>query len=106
MTLILFSVKSPSLSMKSGSETEGSVSTYGDESIPSLHEEFSFLPRGMQNALDFTQEANRTSVTDGELLSSMRYSACLGFACLVVFGVLNAVSKLYRLRLVRRVRPR
>ena len=79
---------------------------HGDENVTFLHEEFSYLPRGMRNALDFTRDANSSSVTDGELLSSMRYSACLGFACLVVFGFLNAVSKMYRLRLVRRASPR
>lgn len=45
--------------------------------------------------------STNSTITDGELLSSMRYNALLGFTCLVIFGILNAVFKMYRIRLVK-----
>lgn len=41
-------------------------------------------------------------MSDVELLGSIRLDAILGLSCVVLFGLLNASFKMYRIRLVNR----
>ena len=73
----------------------GSVSLGEVEKSPSVPE----TPT-LSTILGGTPDSASSSVTDAELLSSMRFSSILGVTCLVVFGALSAIFKMYRIRLV------